>query len=497
VRFKIDSKNLLKAVVKTHRLLGFFLCLLFVIWCLSGFVMMYKGFPTVSDEDRAKLNKSIDLTMVAYPLNIESFIDMDSIKALKLIHINKQAVFNIETLDESVFNFTANKIGEKLKYDENDVRSILYDYYKTETVDCKIETITELDQWIPRTRYLPHMPIFRVDINDNEGTVWYVSSKTGEVLQKLDFSDKVWAWLGAIPHWLYFKDIRINTPLWQFIVITLSFIGVLLSIAGIVLGINRYLIARKRNQLITPYKKKWFKWHHYLGFTFGLFTFTWVLSGLFSMNPLKWSPSNSLSENQLVIWEGESTLKSEFNEANFDSFIKQNSTNDSIFKIDFNSFNGNVVAVLNTLNGTRESNILNNHNTAYFNKVDLNLYVEKISELYPKNKIVNMFTLSEYDDYYYSRTNTLPLPIYKYELNDEGNTALYIDPLNHQVVRKVETKNRVERWIYHGLHSFDFAALRNKRPLWDIVVILFLTGVTLLSISGAVLTYKKLFGRRK
>ena len=79
-----------------------------------------------------------------------------------------------------------------------------------------------------------------------------------------------------------------------------------------------------------------------------------------------------------------------------------------------------------------------------------------------------------------------------------GQTNYFIKgPINHQVIRKVETKNRVERWIYHGLHSYDFATLRNKRPLWDIIVILLLMGVTLLSITGAVLTYKKLFRRRK
>lgn len=496
MQYRVNSKNLLKAVVKIHRLLGFFLCLLFVIWCLSGFVMMYKSFPSVSEEDRAKLNKSIDLSMASYPSNIESFIDMDSIKALKLIHINKQAVFNIETLDESVFNFTANKIGEKLTYDENDVRSILYNYYKTETVDCKIETITELDQWIPRTRYLPHMPIFRVDINDNEGTVWYVSSKTGEVLQKLDFSDKVWAWLGAIPHWLYFKDIRINTPLWRFIVITLSFIGVLLSIAGIVLGINRFLIARKRNQLITPYKKKWFKWHHYLGFTFGLFTFTWVLSGLFSMNPIKWSPEDNLSEDQMKIWTGNNTLKTAFNQTNFITFKDKIKNTKNCLEIDFKEFNRNVVAVVKSASFSN-SIIFGKKLRITQDSEKFKIYEQKIKEIFPQYTIVNREVMHTYDDYYYSRTNKSILPVYKFELDNPEKTALYVDPVSHQVLMKIDQKNRLERWIYHGLHSFDFAILRDKRPLWDIVVILFLVGVTLLSITGAILTYKKLFRIRK
>jgi hypothetical protein len=39
-----------------------------------------------------------------------------------------------------------------------------------------------------------------------------------------------------------------------------------------------------------------------LGLTFGFFTFTWILSGMFSMNPIRW-PENKVEEkigNNLV-----------------------------------------------------------------------------------------------------------------------------------------------------------------------------------------------------
>jgi hypothetical protein len=39
--------------------------------------------------------------------------------------------------------------------------------------------------------------------------------------------------------------------------------------------------------------------------------------------------------------------------------------------------------------------------------------------------------------------------------------------------------DRVERWLYNGLHSLDFRFLLDYRPLWDIVVII-------LSIAGLV-----------
>lgn len=297
--------------------------------------------------------------------------------------------------------------------------------------------------------------------------------------------------MGAIPHCIYFKDIRINTPLWRFVVITLSSFGVLLSIVGIILGINRFNIARKRKLLLTPYKKLWFKWHHYLGFTFGLFTFTWILSGLLSMNPLKCSPPRNLTENQQQIWEGGNTLKTAFNEDNFNSFKSIINSNDSILTIDVNSFDGNIYLAINYAEGRRTSFLLNQNSKKV--EANSNLFLKKVKELFPDDSIINKQVLSEYDDYYYSRSNSLVLPVFKYELNDPTNTAIYIDPVSHKVVRKIEQKNRVERWLYNGLHSLDFAILRNKRPLWDIIVIVLVLGVTLLSFTGAILTYKKLF----
>lgn len=495
MRLMISSKKLIKAVIKLHRLLGFIFCLLFVIWCLSGFVMMYKGFPSISDEDKIKLNNSIDVGSIAYPKNIEEFIDLDSISSIKIQAINNKTVFTIKTKNEAVYNLSQNSNSEKITYSYEDATSIIQSYYSNSTIIKEIELINELDQWIPRTLYMKHMPIYRAIINNDEKTVWYISSKTGETLQKLNYSDKVWAWLGAIPHWIYFKDLRINTPLWRFVVILLSFLGVLLSIAGIILGINRFRIARKRKLRLTPYKKKWFKWHHYLGFTFGLFTFTWILSGLFSMNPLQWSPEDSITQNQQQIWEGKSTLKNGFNEKNFNSLMKHLKGNDSIVHIDFKCFENNLYAIENYKSGRRTSYLLN-QNLRRDNSMKLAIYTSKIQEIFPNDNIVSSQMMNEYDDYYYSRKNKLPLPIYKYELGNDQQTAIYVDPISHQVLKKIGQKNRVERWVYNGLHSLDFTVLRNKRPLWDIVVIVLLLGVTLLSFTGTILTYKKLFRKK-
>jgi len=48
----------------------------------------------------------------------------------------------------------------------------------------------------------------------------------------------------------------------------------------------------------------------------------------------------------------------------------------------------------------------------------------------------------------------------------------------------VHRLNRVERWLFNGLHSLDFSFLYNSRPLWDIVMLVLLGGGLVSSFLG-------------
>jgi hypothetical protein len=88
---------------------------------------------------------------------------------------------------------------------------------------------------------------------------------------------------------------------------------------------------------------------------------------------------------------------------------------------------------------------------------------------------------SDYDSYYYDRNRELPLPVWRVSYGDPQRTSLYVDPARGVILRKEERLTRLNRWLYHGLHSLDFPFLYYRRPLWDVVVIT-------LSIGGLLLT---------
>ena len=80
-------------------------------------------------------------------------------------------------------------------------------------------------------------------------------------------------------------------------------------------------------------------------------------------------------------------------------------------------------------------------------------------------------------------------------MNDAERTRYYIDPKTATVVGTYSERNWARRFFYNGLHSLSFPWLYNHRPLWDIVVIAFITGGTALCVTSLLLAWRVL-GRK-
>jgi hypothetical protein len=122
-------------------------------------------------------------------------------------------------------------------------------------------------------------------------------------------------------------------------------------------------------------------------------------------------------------------------------------------------------------------------------------FVRQLSAFHPGYKLREAKTLTEYDDYYYSKKLEKRLPVLRVKVDNPEQSWYYVDLKTGQLVLKHEWGSRLERWLYHGLHSLDFRFLIYKRPLWDIIVWVLMLGGTAVSATGFVLTWKWL-GRK-
>jgi hypothetical protein len=84
------------------------------------------------------------------------------------------------------------------------------------------------------------------------------------------------------------------------------------------------------------------------------------------------------------------------------------------------------------------------------------------------------------------------LPVLRVQFDDPLATWVYVDPATSEVLATIHRWHRVERWLYNGLHSLDFGFWYDKRPLWDIGMIVLCLGALASSAIGLWLGAKRL-----
>jgi uncharacterized iron-regulated membrane protein len=87
------------------------------------------------------------------------------------------------------------------------------------------------------------------------------------------------------------------------------------------------------------------------------------------------------------------------------------------------------------------------------------------------------------DSYYYAHKSDVELPVYRAILNDAQATRVYLSPTTGSF-SAIDREDRQARWFQRGLHGMDFDGLR-RRPLWDVLIVLLLAGVTGVCITGS------------
>lgn len=482
-------KKLVKLTLLIHRYLGFTLSLIFVIWFLSGFAMMYVKYPTMRYHERLQRLPVPDFSKA--DLTIAQALDRagvkDTLRSIRLGMLLNRPIYRVTTTKGAYQAVFAND-GELFKGADAGLAARLAIQFTRCSKIISIELLTEIDQWMAAARSQGYTtPVYCVHMDDAAHTYVYVAAQTGEVVQMVNAKQRFLAWLGPIPHWIYPTVLLRNRPLWNNIIVWSSTIGSVMCMAGIVMGFVRY--KRNRGLAFSPYKKRWFRWHHYTGFVFGLFVFTWVFSGLLSMTPWDWAPYTRLEPEESVQWTGGALNTPKFSILPAIAAEKLGSVLGTR-EIQLIQWNGKPYYV--GYADEHHTFLLNadQHAAVPVERLPFKPFVSKLKEMNAGVPVKEAVMLGEYDDYYYSKNRDKRLPVLRVKMALQDEKWYYVDPATTQVVLKHQDLSRLERWLYHGLHSLDFRFLIYKRPLWDIVVITLMIGGTLISVTALVLTWK-------
>ena len=471
-------------LVLTHRYLGIGISLILLLWCLSGFVMMYKPYPELSAEQQLETLATLDFTNCCSQLD-QSDLASIGYSQFQIHMLNQEPVLFLVSEYGQISGVNL-KSGEQIfGISESQAQLIANEFanrhqYPAPTLKASISN----DQWTVYPSYNPHRPLYKFQANDEAGTQWYISSLTGEIVQITTREQRIWGYLGPVIHWLYPTVLREKAQLWNQTVIWLSVLGTFLTVTGIYIGVKQYKV--RKNGKHSPYRGMAL-WHHYVGLVFGLLTFTWMLSGLFSMQPWGLFEPSGATQERLAIQGGSFNL----DQINLTlELINELPLENSPVMLSGMNLQGSLF--ITSINTDQEMNRYRADNLRPSTLTENELY-NLATAILAEDGIKEASMLYEEDNYYFSYHNQVSFPVYKVIANNNEKTIYYLSSLDGSISAKYDAANKGFRWFHLGLHRLDFTELFRSRPLRDFFMWFLLSGVTLGVFTGFLLGIKRVY----
>ena len=494
-----------------HRWLGVLLCAFFAMWFLSGVVMMYVGYPKLTQAERLahlpplrsatpgpeRLLEPTDALAragLAGPLQDLRLAVASGGRAVYLVVPAAPTGDAAPRPRRAPAAVVIDAItGEKLQQVDTE-RAIASARTFAQQPDATIDYQGTLDEdAFTHSRALDvHRPLHRLHLGDSAGTVVYVSGTTGEVVRDAPLQERAWNYAGAWIHWLYpFRGNAFN-DYWTDIVNWLSIAGIVLTVTGTVVGVLRWRFkGRYKTGSRTPYRGFMMRWHHVFGLVFAAITFTWIFSGLMSMNPWKIFDSGAAPLRQQAMHGGPLVLPAQA--ATVHALLSAGSPNTR--ELRWVRSAGHTLVLAHSPTGAPA---VLDAATAMPHTWAMGAVAQAATQLLP-HAVVRTDTLTAYDLHYYDRAaHTMtggaekPLPVLRVIFDDPHATWVHIDPHTGAVLGRTDSHRRTSRWLFAMLHSWDWLPLLERRPLWDVLLIVLSLGGAVMSVTGVVIGLRRL-----
>ena len=347
-------------------------------------------------------------------------------------------------------------------------------------------------------------PFHRIALSENGGEL-LISARTGEVLHASTRVDRAFYWAGNWLHLLKplesmgFGKIRNDVQLWLGLSATIA------TLTGLIIGWLRWrpgfggksTYSQGRTQ---PYREFWFKWHFWSGLIGGTVVLFWALSGFLDTNPGKIFSQANPSRQELNRYVGGGVPESMRNwQPILPVLLSVAVDGADIVELSWRRLGSDTVLLAHTRDGQRLPQTLEG-TAPRFSDTALLAAVERLAG---KTKVKSSEVLTEYDSYYYPRHHQSlvekPLPVILVKMADDTGTRFYLDPQDGKLITKLDKSGRVLRWLYSGLHHWDFGWLY-LRPIWDVWMLTWVTLGLVLGASSLVVGWRRLkqtFGFKK
>lgn len=495
-----------RTIYLIHRWTGIGMCMLMALWFVSGVVMLFVGYPKLTPQERLA---------ALPPLPPASFEDCCIEPAQALARSRAPAAVQALTLTTiagrpqylllegdghltPVDAVSGAKAGGAGTPGANTALAAAAMFKPG--AGAHYAGLVEEDRWTHSRALNPHRPLHIVDLDDDASTRVYVSSATGQVVLDAPRAERYWNFAGAWLHWLYMVRQQNTDPVWTWTLIGLSAAGVLSAVTGLVNGVWRWRFAgRYKSGRRTPYRESMMRWHHLLGLVFGVVLCTWIFSGLMSMNPFHIFSARG-PHPDAVAMQGGSPASLRLPQTVAQVLARLRSESFAPRELEWRVLNGMPFILARDARNDTCIVIADRGHTGmgvlpFWPRAALELAAGRLLP----HRVLSFDMLTRHDAYYYAReaasmygADERRLPALRAVFSDTEDTWVYLDPRTGQVALSVDKTQRLGRWLFNFLHSWDLPVLLS--PGWprEAVLIALSIGGFLLSATAVVIALRRL-----
>jgi len=453
---------------------------MFLLWFSSGVGMMYWQFPAVTAEDRLARSPALDASTIRVS-PLEAFgstgLSQRPLEA-RITMLDSRPVYRFRTSRERATVYA--DTGERQLAVSSTTMARVASAWSGQPGSTANAAEIDIDQWTVEGSFRALRPLWKYSWPDGEDV--YVSQLTGEVVQYTTTASRLGAYLGPIPHWLYFTSLRRHAAVWSGVIVGLSGAATIAALLGLVVAALVYSPRRRYRRAGAPAANPYSgpkRWHLGLGLIFGWSAVTWAFSGMLSMYPFARSgdsPSPELLRAPLDL-SAFAAKPPPIALAQLAGLV--------VKELECTSLGTESMYIASVTGGLRIVPLAGSPRAEFDERA-----IRAALARSQRANVIAVTRSNRYDRYYLDRHGRLPLPVLVARIDDAHSTRYYIDPRTARVISTYSSADWTERWLYHGLHSLDFPWLYASRPSWDLLVLAFMLGGMALAGTALVLAWR-------
>lgn len=476
-----------RPLILAHRWLGIGVGFLFALWFATGVVMCFVPFPSLPARDRLAHSEAIDVGRV----RISPAAALAAAPGLRVVRLR---LVNVAGLPRYVLSPAAGAVvsvsaetGKLLGPLPATTASAIAESFSGRAT-AGVTGPFDYDQWIVHDEYDDFRPFYKVALADGRGTELYVSTLSGEVLQRTRHTERVWNFVGSVVHWVNIVALRRHKDVWRWVMLTLGGACGLLACAGLTLGVMHLINTRRaRRRGLSPFRN-WLRWHHTIGLFASVLLLSWIVSGCLMLDDGTVFPSDGPTAAEVAGVRGMTLAEAaaRFPLATLRMLPPAR-------QIEVTSVAG--TPYLAVRNGAPSDSWL--VTAAPGGGLSLSHTLPDASLLaaahaaWPSSPVLQIRAISS-DDAYQVLSNPLPGTARRIMLGDRRRTWIQIDSATGVILSVMDSRGRAQRWWVNGLHDLDLPLLDRSGPMRQIVVVLASAVGFAFSLTGIVLVVKRL-----